>query len=144
MEIQKIFSEIDTDEKLYSVLMTEEELALFSEAIEDENNTATKIDRVSKTVGKVGLGVAGAGAGALALGSGLAYSGGRAAGKSIGKMAQGAEGVAIKGGKRILGGAALAGLGGKALKYGGLATLGAGAVYGINKLANGNSIKKKE
>jgi hypothetical protein len=31
MEIQKIFSEIDTDEKLYSVLMSEEELALFSE-----------------------------------------------------------------------------------------------------------------
>lgn len=31
MEIQKIFSEIDTDEKLYSVLLSEEELALFSE-----------------------------------------------------------------------------------------------------------------
>ena len=31
MEIQKIFSEIDTDEKLYSVLMTEEELAFYSE-----------------------------------------------------------------------------------------------------------------
>ena len=30
MEIQKIFSEIDTDEKLYSVLLSEEELALFS------------------------------------------------------------------------------------------------------------------
>lgn len=31
MEIQKIFSEIDTDEKLYSVLMDEDELDLFSE-----------------------------------------------------------------------------------------------------------------
>ena len=31
MEIQKIFSEIDTDERLYSVLMNEDELALFSE-----------------------------------------------------------------------------------------------------------------
>jgi hypothetical protein len=31
MEIQKIFSEIDTGEKLYSILLSEEELALFSE-----------------------------------------------------------------------------------------------------------------
>lgn len=31
MEIQKIFSEIDTDEKLYFVLMNKEELALYSE-----------------------------------------------------------------------------------------------------------------
>lgn len=31
MEIQKIFSEIDTDEKLYSVLMNEDEVMLFSE-----------------------------------------------------------------------------------------------------------------
>lgn len=30
MEIQKIFSEIDTEEKLYSVLLSEDELALFS------------------------------------------------------------------------------------------------------------------
>lgn len=34
MEIQKIFSEIDTDERLYSVLMSEEELSLYSEMIE--------------------------------------------------------------------------------------------------------------
>ena len=32
MEIQKIFSEVDTQEKLYSVLMTEDEMVLFSEA----------------------------------------------------------------------------------------------------------------
>lgn len=31
MEIQRIFSEIDTDEKLYSVLMNENELVLYSE-----------------------------------------------------------------------------------------------------------------
>lgn len=31
MEIQKIFSEIDTEERIYSVLLSEEELALFSE-----------------------------------------------------------------------------------------------------------------
>ena len=31
MEIQKIFSEVNTDEKLYSVLMNEDELAFFSE-----------------------------------------------------------------------------------------------------------------
>jgi hypothetical protein len=30
MEIQKIFSEIDTDERIYSVLMDEDELALFN------------------------------------------------------------------------------------------------------------------
>ena len=36
MEIQKIFSEVNTDEKLYSVLMNEEELALFS-ALEKKN-----------------------------------------------------------------------------------------------------------
>ena len=42
MEIQKIFSEIDTNEKLYSVLMSEDELALFSE-IQKEFNSATKV-----------------------------------------------------------------------------------------------------
>ena len=31
MEIQRIYSEVDTEERLYSVLMNEEELALFSE-----------------------------------------------------------------------------------------------------------------
>lgn len=31
MEIQRIYSEIDTDERLYSVLLTEEEVMLFSE-----------------------------------------------------------------------------------------------------------------
>ena len=35
MEIQKIFSEIDTDEKLYSVLMSEDEYSLYSEFLEE-------------------------------------------------------------------------------------------------------------
>ena len=35
MEIQKIFSDQYDEERLYSVLMTEEELALFSEAMEE-------------------------------------------------------------------------------------------------------------
>jgi hypothetical protein len=59
MEIQKIFSEIDTDEKLYSVLLSEDELALFSE-ISDEfeqrefNSKAQKALRkiYDSTVGK--------------------------------------------------------------------------------------------
>ena len=40
MEIQKIFSEVDTDEKLYSVLLSEEELALFSEIQKEFNSKA--------------------------------------------------------------------------------------------------------
>ena len=42
MEIQKIFSEINTDEKLYSVLMSEDELALFSEIQKEFNSKAQK------------------------------------------------------------------------------------------------------
>lgn len=51
MKIQKIFSEVNTEEKLYSVLMTEEELALFSEiqkkemSDEDYNKVSNKIDK---------------------------------------------------------------------------------------------------
>ena len=44
MEIQRIYSEIDTDEKLYSVLMNEEELALFSE-IQKEFAVKPKLSR---------------------------------------------------------------------------------------------------
>lgn len=44
MEIQKIYSEVNTDEKLYSVLLSEDELALFSEAIE-EKKTISKSDK---------------------------------------------------------------------------------------------------
>ena len=42
MEIQKIYSEIDTEEKLFSVLLSEEELALFSEIQKEFNNKAQK------------------------------------------------------------------------------------------------------
>lgn len=45
MEIQKIFSEINTDEKIYSVLLNEEELALFSEIQKEFNNKAQKARR---------------------------------------------------------------------------------------------------
>lgn len=40
MQIQKIFSDINGDEKLYSVLMTEEELAMFSEEVEEEKKSS--------------------------------------------------------------------------------------------------------
>ena len=48
MEIQKIFSEIDTNEKLYSVLMSEEELALFSE-IQKEFGLREIVEKIAKT-----------------------------------------------------------------------------------------------
>lgn len=41
MKIQKIFSEINTNEKLYSVLMNEDELALFSNILEDNKKELT-------------------------------------------------------------------------------------------------------
>lgn len=43
MEIQKIYSEIDTDEKIYSVLMSEDELALFSEIQKEKDDTKLKL-----------------------------------------------------------------------------------------------------
>ena len=42
MEIQKIFSDMYGEERLYSVLMTEEELALFSEVKENKNKKKNK------------------------------------------------------------------------------------------------------
>ena len=48
MEIQKIFSEVDTNEKLYSVLMSEEELALFS-AIQKEFGLKEIVEKIAKT-----------------------------------------------------------------------------------------------
>lgn len=47
MEIQKIFSEINTDEKLYSVLLSEDELALFSE-IQKEFGDIKKANKALK------------------------------------------------------------------------------------------------
>lgn len=60
MEIQKVFSNIeDPEENLYSVLMTEEEVALFKEfsdkMSDEEYKTAGK--KISKDVSKVGAGI---------------------------------------------------------------------------------------
>ena len=57
MEIQKIFSEIDTDERLYSVLMSEEEVALFSEMIEELQmySDKKKDEPKLKTGDKIGI-----------------------------------------------------------------------------------------
>lgn len=71
MEILKIFSDANNEERLYSVLLSEEELALFS-----ENNELG-------TGAKVGLGVAGATA---ATGAGI--YGAKKAGKVIVDRAQ--------------------------------------------------------
>ena len=71
MEILKIFSDANDEERLYSVLLSEEELALFS-----ENNELG-------TGAKVGLGVAGATA---ATGAGI--YGAKKAGKVIVDRAQ--------------------------------------------------------
>ena len=59
MEIQKIFSDMYGEERLYSVLMTEEEVALFSEIveeIEEEEAKKTKRPRMSKKA-KIAAGV---------------------------------------------------------------------------------------
>ena len=57
MEIQKIFSNIeDPEETLYSVLMSEDEITLFSEVKEKEEKKGNKLG----TAGKVALGVGGA------------------------------------------------------------------------------------
>ena len=54
MEIQKIFSDTEGSERLFSVLMTEDELALFSDMKEEEEKKG-----MSKGA-KVALGVGGA------------------------------------------------------------------------------------
>ena len=52
MKIQKIFSEIETGEKFYSVLMSEEELTLFSK-IGEFVDTVKKARKYDKTPTKV-------------------------------------------------------------------------------------------
>lgn len=67
MEIMKIFSDVEGTEMLYSVLMDEDELALFSEvkeALEEEEAPKKKLSKKAK----VGLGVTGA---AAATGAGI-------------------------------------------------------------------------
>ena len=51
MEIQKIFNEIETGEKLYSVLMSEEELTLFSDR-KPLRKTRTGIGWIQENIGK--------------------------------------------------------------------------------------------
>ena len=51
MEIQKIFSEIETGEKLYSILMSEEELTLFSDR-KPLRKTRTGIGWIQENIGK--------------------------------------------------------------------------------------------
>lgn len=40
MEIQRIYSEVDTDERLYSVLLSEQELRLFTKSKDNTSLTA--------------------------------------------------------------------------------------------------------
>ena len=60
MEIQKVFSNIeDPEENLYSVLMTEDEVALFkefSDKMSDEEYKAAN-KKISKDVSKTGEGI---------------------------------------------------------------------------------------
>lgn len=62
MEIQKIFSDMYGEERLYSVLMTEDEVALFSEVMEEieeaEEASKKKRPRMSKKA-KIAAGVVG-------------------------------------------------------------------------------------
>lgn len=71
MEIQKVFSNIeDPEENLYSVLMTEDEVALFKEfsdkMSDEEYEAASK--KVSKDVSKAAAGIGTAAVGTLASG----------------------------------------------------------------------------
>ena len=89
MEIQKIFSEIDTDERLYSVLMSEEELSLYSEMIETLYSEEEESQKSSglKKAGKVAL----IGGSAAALAGGI---GGTAIVHKVAKDAANKYGVA--------------------------------------------------
>ena len=54
MEIQKIFSEIDTDERLYSVLMSEEEIREFSEYLEQKEYVSKReAKKLAKKTAKI-------------------------------------------------------------------------------------------
>ena len=54
MEIQKIFSEIDTEEKLYSVLMSEDELSFFSEIQKEFTSKEFKAIKRAKILKEIG------------------------------------------------------------------------------------------
>ena len=69
MQIQKIFSDYNDDERLYSVLMDEYELALFSEAVEAEEEDARSGKGLKGALVGAGIGAGAAGA-AYGLGKG--------------------------------------------------------------------------
>lgn len=71
MQIQKIFSDVYDDERLYSVLMSEEEVALYSDLMEYLYSDAAE-DALAGA-GAAGLGLAAAGAGAYGAKKGLEH-----------------------------------------------------------------------
>jgi hypothetical protein len=112
MEIQKIFSEIDTNERLYSVLLTEEEMKMFTKwdmtdqykGMKDSDILAEKKRSNVGTYVKAGkAGVIGTGIGA-GVGAGL----GAVLGRKIGMNTKKAAGVgaAIGGTLGVTGGLA--------------------------------------
>lgn len=100
---------------------------------ESEESTSDKVDRVSKKVAKIGGITAGAGLATTAGGLAIAANGAKAAAKT-----EGAKGV-----KRMLGGGLAGGIGAKATRLGVATAIGAGAIYGANKLINGGKKKEK-
>lgn len=70
MQIQKIFSDVYDDERLYSVLMSEEEVALYSDLMEYLYSDA---EDALAGAGATGLGLAAAGAGAYGAKKGLEH-----------------------------------------------------------------------
>lgn len=114
MEIQKIFNEINTDEKLYSVLMTEEEYRMFASAttrydMTDQYKTMKDSDVLAEkkksnlgTYVKSGkVGVVGGALGSIA-GAALGYKNGGVAGMKKGAKA----GAALGGTLGVAGGLA--------------------------------------
>lgn len=91
MKIIKVYTETTTAEKLYSVMLTEDEVALFSK-MEDEDYLNEQRDRKRSVKHAKGVGTA---TGAL-IGAGLGHSLGRGKGKLIGATA-GAVGGGVLG-----------------------------------------------
>lgn len=61
MEIQKIFSNQYDEERYYSVLMSEDELALYEAMFSEEEEDPKKKGKGLRTAGKIGMGVGAAG-----------------------------------------------------------------------------------
>jgi hypothetical protein len=140
MEIQKIFSEIDADERIYSVLLSEEELALFSE-IKKEEMSEEDYNKVDNKIAKKalkGLGGSVSGVGLAALAHKKYFD--HLAKSSVGKIVKEKELAKLlkkqaKTDKRVALGAGLASLGSTA--YAGK------QLYDINKLEKTPGYKEK-